>query len=42
MDGLGNRHVVELAPRPEGGALAVISWASPEKDPGATASELQL
>jgi len=30
VHGLGSRHVVELAPRPDGGALAVISWASPE------------
>jgi dipeptidyl aminopeptidase/acylaminoacyl peptidase len=32
VDGLGGRHVVELAPRPDGGLLAVISWASPETD----------
>jgi dipeptidyl aminopeptidase/acylaminoacyl peptidase len=42
VDGLGRRHVVELAPRPEGNALAVISWASPEKDPGVTSSELHV
>jgi dipeptidyl aminopeptidase/acylaminoacyl peptidase len=42
VDGLGRRHVVALAPRPEGGALAVISWASPEKDPGATTNELHV
>ena len=42
VDGLGGRHVVEVAPRPEGGALAVISWASPEKDPGLTTSELHV
>ena len=42
VDGLSNRHVVELAPRPDGGALAVISWASPEKDPGVTTSELHV
>ena len=42
VDGLGRRHVVELAPRPEGGALAVISWASPEMDPGVTTSELHV
>jgi dipeptidyl aminopeptidase/acylaminoacyl peptidase len=40
VDGLGNRHVVELAPRPDGGALAVISWASPETD--AITSELHV
>ncbi len=42
VDGLGGRHVVELAPRPEGSALAVISWASPEKDPGLTTNELHV
>ncbi len=42
VDGLGHRHVVELAARPDGGALAVISWASPEKDPGLAASELHV
>ena len=42
VDGLGSRHVVELAARPDGGALAVISWAGPEQDPGATASELHV
>ncbi|HEY3958127.1 MAG TPA: prolyl oligopeptidase family serine peptidase [Streptosporangiaceae bacterium] len=42
VEGLGRRHVVELAPRPEGGALAVISWASPEKDPGALTNELYV
>jgi dipeptidyl aminopeptidase/acylaminoacyl peptidase len=42
VEGLGDRHVVELAPQPEGGGLAVISWPSPEKDPGLTASELHV
>jgi dipeptidyl aminopeptidase/acylaminoacyl peptidase len=42
VDGLGRRHVAELAPRPEGAALAVISWASPEKDPGAITNELHV
>jgi len=42
VDGLGGRHVVELAPRPEGSALAVISWASPEQDPGLVTSELHV
>ena len=36
VDGLGNRHVVELAARPDGGALAAISWAGPETDRGVT------
>jgi len=34
VDGLGHRHVVELAARPDGGALAAISWAGPEQDQG--------
>jgi dipeptidyl aminopeptidase/acylaminoacyl peptidase len=42
VDGLGSRHVVELAPRPDGGPLAVISWTSPEKDPGVTTNELHV
>jgi len=42
VDGLGDRHVVELAARPDGGALAAISWADPDNDPGATTSELHV
>jgi dipeptidyl aminopeptidase/acylaminoacyl peptidase len=42
VDGLGARHVAELAPRPDGGALAVISWASAEKSSDVTTSELQV
>ncbi|TDD32758.1 S9 family peptidase [Nonomuraea terrae] len=33
VDGLGDRHVVDLAQRPDGGPLAVLSWATPELDP---------
>jgi dipeptidyl aminopeptidase/acylaminoacyl peptidase len=40
LDGLAGRHAVELAQRPDGGPLAVISWASPEIDPGARTNEL--
>ncbi len=40
--GLGDRHVVELAQRPDGGPLAAISWASPEIDPGELTNELHL
>ena len=36
MDGLGDRHVVEVVQRPDGGPLAVLSWAAPELDPGAS------
>jgi len=42
VDGLGSRHVVELAPRPDGAALAVMSWANAEKSSGVTTSELQV
>jgi dipeptidyl aminopeptidase/acylaminoacyl peptidase len=39
VDGLGDRHVAELAVRPDAGVLAAISWASPE---AVTTSELQV
>jgi dipeptidyl aminopeptidase/acylaminoacyl peptidase len=39
---LGHRHVVELAARPDGGALAAISWAAPDNDPGATTGQLHV
>ena len=42
VDGLGHRHVVELAARPDGGALATISWADPDDDPGATTGGLHV
>ena len=42
VGGLGRRHVVELAPRPDGGPLAVISWESPDKDPGIQTNELHM
>ena len=42
VDDLGDRHVVELAARPDGGALAAISWADPDNDPGATTGELHV
>jgi dipeptidyl aminopeptidase/acylaminoacyl peptidase len=42
VDGLGHRHVVELAARPDGGALAAISWAGPEQDRGVTTGELHV
>src|ERR1700733_7441046 len=41
-DDLGGRHVEELAPRPDGGPLAVISWESQENDPGAITNELHV
>jgi dipeptidyl aminopeptidase/acylaminoacyl peptidase len=42
VDGLGSRHVAELAPRPDGAALAVMSWATPDSDPGAQTNELHI
>lgn len=42
VDGLGVRHVVELAQRPDGGPLAVLSWSTPELDPGVMTAELHL
>ncbi|MGD0068316.1 MAG: prolyl oligopeptidase family serine peptidase [Streptosporangiaceae bacterium] len=42
VDGLGDRHVVEVAERPDGGPLAVISWACPDIYPGAGTAELHV
>lgn len=42
VEGLGDRHVVEVVQRPGGGPLAVISWATPEIDPGASTAQLHL
>ncbi|GGV12377.1 hypothetical protein GCM10010260_58800 [Streptomyces filipinensis] len=42
VDGLGDRHVVEVTQRPDGGPLAVLSWATPELDPGVTTARLHL
>ncbi|WP_414166698.1 S9 family peptidase [Streptoverticillium reticulum] len=42
VDGLGDRHVVELAQRPDGGPLAVLSWSTPELDPGVMTAELHV
>ncbi|AWS42515.1 S9 family peptidase [Streptosporangium sp. 'caverna'] len=42
VDGLGDRHVVEVAQRPDGGPLAVISWACPELDSSASAAALHV
>ena len=39
---LGDRHVVELEQRPDGGPLAVISWACPHDEPGAFTAVLHL
>jgi dipeptidyl aminopeptidase/acylaminoacyl peptidase len=39
---LGGRHIVEVAPRPDGGQVAVLSWASRELDPGGSTNELHI
>ncbi|MER5635513.1 S9 family peptidase [Kitasatospora sp. NPDC002227] len=40
--GLGDRHVVELTQRPDGGPLAVLTWSTPELDPGVLTARLHL
>ncbi|MFG1973024.1 S9 family peptidase [Nonomuraea fuscirosea] len=40
--GLDDRHVVELAQHPAGGPLAVLTWATPELDPGCATGELHV
>jgi dipeptidyl aminopeptidase/acylaminoacyl peptidase len=40
--GLGSRHVVQAVQRPDGGPLAVISWACPADEPGAFTAVLHL
>jgi dienelactone hydrolase len=42
VDGLGDRHVVEMVQRPDGGPLAVISWACPQDEPGAFTARLHV
>ena len=42
VDGLCDRHVIALAARPDGEALAVISWAEPMDDPGAFTARLHV
>jgi dipeptidyl aminopeptidase/acylaminoacyl peptidase len=39
---LGGRHVAEVAQRPDGGQVAVISWVSRENDPGAITNQLHV
>jgi dipeptidyl aminopeptidase/acylaminoacyl peptidase len=40
--GLGGRHVVDVAQRPGGGPLAVLSQDCPEREPGAFTSRLHI
>lgn len=42
VGGLGDRHVVEVVQRPDGGPLAVISWDCPEIEPGAFTARLHV
>jgi len=42
VGGLGDRHIVEVAQRPDGGPLAVISWDCPEDEPGAFTARLHV
>ena len=42
MRASGDRHVVEVAQRPDGGPLAVLSWSTAELDPGVATAELHV
>ncbi|OKJ39145.1 dipeptidyl aminopeptidase [Streptomyces sp. CB01580] len=37
-----DRHAVEMVQRPDGGPLAVLTWATPDLDPGSQAPRLHL
>jgi dipeptidyl aminopeptidase/acylaminoacyl peptidase len=41
-DAFGDRHVVEVVQRPDGGPLAVLTWATPDLDPGLLEPGLHL
>ncbi|SBT43527.1 alpha/beta hydrolase family protein [Micromonospora auratinigra] len=41
-DAFGDRHVVEVAQRPDDGLLAVLTWSAPEVDPGLVEPALHL
>jgi dipeptidyl aminopeptidase/acylaminoacyl peptidase len=40
--GLGDRHVVEVVQRPDGGPFAVITWDCPQEEPGAFTARLHV
>ncbi|GAA5185728.1 hypothetical protein GCM10023322_30390 [Rugosimonospora acidiphila] len=40
--GFADRHVVDVVQRPDGGPLAVLTWSSPEIDPGLLEPALHL
>jgi dipeptidyl aminopeptidase/acylaminoacyl peptidase len=42
LDALGDRHVAELAPSPDGASIAVITWPTPEIDHIFRDAELQI
>lgn len=42
LEGLWDRHVIALTARPDGEAVAVISWAEPLDDPGAFTARLHV
>jgi dienelactone hydrolase len=42
LTGLGDRHVVAIEARPDGQALAVISWELPDDEPGARTARLHV
>ncbi|WP_236653222.1 S9 family peptidase [Streptacidiphilus melanogenes] len=42
LEALGDRHVVDAEPRPDGEALAVVSWAVPDEEPGARTARLHV
>jgi dipeptidyl aminopeptidase/acylaminoacyl peptidase len=41
-DVFGDRHVVQVVQRPDGGPLAVLTWATPDLDPGLLKPGLHL
>ncbi|WP_433292341.1 S9 family peptidase [Pseudonocardia sp. CA-142604] len=41
-EALGDRHVVEVVQRPDGGPLAVLTWSTPDLDPGLLETGLHL
>lgn len=42
IDALGDRHVVEVAPSPDGASLAVLTWPTPEQDQGLRHTEVHV
>ncbi|WP_236652489.1 S9 family peptidase [Streptacidiphilus neutrinimicus] len=42
LEALGDRHVVAVEPRPDGEALAVVSWEVPDEEPGARTARLHV